>query len=428
MIDTHTVKQSQDIVALLTADLGPGRKSGRWMKWHCPYHVDGTPSLVATADNGRWHCFGCGKSGDAIAWVQEYHHLDFRKACEYLTAGALPETHTTHSQPLPVAIEPQNQTWQDQAQAFIERSRRNLQSSQEALAYYRKRGLTSATIERWGLGYNPQTYRDTAQSWGLDPTRYPKGVWLPRGYVIPGIAMGRVWYVKIRRLDSDVTPEQIGPPKYISVAGSQAKTLYGSDFLRRDKPVVLLIEGEFNALIAHQELAHRVDVVSVGSASNGIALRWLPYLLHYDTILALYDDDEAGRKGMASLKQLSYKVQRVWLPMGAGDLNEFYFAGGNLHQWLSFHLERLKINIRVAAQPPKVKAAVNADEKWRKGWEAEAQRLGQLYWVLYPMSEHNDDLHKLNQRLEECRDWARARGVLSTLEAALDASAPSPRC
>jgi len=423
MTDTHTVNQSQNIVAILEADLGPGKKSGRWTKWHCPFHTDGTPSLVATAHNGRWYCFGCGKSGDAIAWMQEYHHLNFRNACEHLTGHSLPVTDAMHSQPFLPVIEPQSQTWQDQAQAFVECSRHNLQNNQQALTYYLNRGLSQATIERWGLGYNPHTYRDTAQSWGLDPALYPKGIWLPQGYVIPGIAMNLVWYVKIRRPDSDVTQDQSDYPKYFSIAGSQAKTLYGTDFLRGNKRTLLLVEGEFNALIAHQELAHLIDIVSVGSASNGVAQRWLPYLLHYSTILTLYDNDEAGRKGMASLKQLSYKVQQVWLPLEVGDLNEFYLTGGDLHQWLTFHLERLKLTIHTTMHPQKTKAIVGKDEKRRESWATEAQRLGQLYWVLYPLSEHNGDLHKLNRRLEKCREWARARGVEDVLEATLNTSA-----
>ena len=414
MIDTQRIKQLHNIVELIEADLGPGKKSGRWLMWRCPFHDDGTPSLVATADNGRWHCFGCGKSGDVITWMQEHHRLDFVEACERLSKGIVPMVTAVVARPQPTLRVPRGAAWQDKARAFVERAQRSLRDNHAALEYYLKRGLTEATIVEWKLGYNPHGFRDTAQAWGLDPTDYPKGVWLPQGYVIPGIALDNVWYIKIRR--PDVTTA--GSPKYVSIAGSHAKALYGTDFLRSDKQTLLLVEGEFNALIAYQELAHMVDIVSVGSAANGVAPRWIPYLFHYETILALYDGDEAGRKGLASLKQLSHKVKRVWLPSEAGDLNDFYLAGGKLQQWLSFHLERLQIVPRRKVRHP---ASAKTDKR-RQSWQAEAQRLGRLYWVLYPLSEHNGNLHKLNQQLDKCREWAQKCGVSDVLEATLNAS------
>ncbi len=32
----------------------------------CPFHQETRPSLMVD-DHGRWHCFGCGRGGDAVA-------------------------------------------------------------------------------------------------------------------------------------------------------------------------------------------------------------------------------------------------------------------------------------------------------------------------------------------------------------------------
>ena len=46
----------------------------------CPFHSDVNPSLIIDLQQGRWYCFGCGKSGDAIKFVSEmewkYHQLN----------------------------------------------------------------------------------------------------------------------------------------------------------------------------------------------------------------------------------------------------------------------------------------------------------------------------------------------------------------
>lgn len=46
----------------------------------CPFHNDVNPSVIIDLTEGRWYCFGCGKSGDARKFVSEmewkYHKLN----------------------------------------------------------------------------------------------------------------------------------------------------------------------------------------------------------------------------------------------------------------------------------------------------------------------------------------------------------------
>ena len=50
----------------------------------CPWHNDKQPSLAVSPSKGRWKCFGCGKSGDAIDFIMAYEDLDFRGATRFL--------------------------------------------------------------------------------------------------------------------------------------------------------------------------------------------------------------------------------------------------------------------------------------------------------------------------------------------------------
>lgn len=56
----------------------------------CVFHEERTPSLYCNDAEGVFHCFGCGKSGDAIRFVMDTEGLRFFDALEALGAKDLP--------------------------------------------------------------------------------------------------------------------------------------------------------------------------------------------------------------------------------------------------------------------------------------------------------------------------------------------------
>lgn len=54
------------------------------LKCSCPFHTEKTPSCVVKPSTGLWHCFGCGKGGNAISFVMERDGLGFRDAAKVL--------------------------------------------------------------------------------------------------------------------------------------------------------------------------------------------------------------------------------------------------------------------------------------------------------------------------------------------------------
>src|SRR5881394_681574 len=76
------------------------KKSGKDWLGVCPFHEDGTPSLVITPAKNLWHCFGCGAGGGPIDWAMKKNGVSFRHAVELLKEGisslaAEPVKHTT---------------------------------------------------------------------------------------------------------------------------------------------------------------------------------------------------------------------------------------------------------------------------------------------------------------------------------------------
>ena len=60
------------------------RKVGARYTGRCPFHDERTPSFSVNAADKVFYCFGCGKGGDLIKFVQETESVDFVGAIEWL--------------------------------------------------------------------------------------------------------------------------------------------------------------------------------------------------------------------------------------------------------------------------------------------------------------------------------------------------------
>jgi hypothetical protein len=146
-----------------------------------------------------------------------------------------------------------------------------------------------------------------------------------------------LWQIKVRRAT--------GEPKYVAVRGGHP-VLYGADWLQ-GHAVLVLAEGEFDALLLWQEAGGLVDVATLGACSKRPGLRALPYLLPYGRILLAFDADAPDRRGVRAgdqaaerLAALSPRMRRLAVPSGK-DATEYHQRGGRLRDWVGFALLKL---------------------------------------------------------------------------------------
>lgn len=85
--DIVRVRDATDIVQIIGEHTEIKRSGRQWMA-RCPLHGEKTPSLSVSSEKGVYHCFGCGRNGDAITFVQEIENLDFAGAVEFLAGRA----------------------------------------------------------------------------------------------------------------------------------------------------------------------------------------------------------------------------------------------------------------------------------------------------------------------------------------------------
>jgi len=138
-----------------------------------------------------------------------------------------------------------------------------------------------------------------------------------------------------------ICPKCRAKNKYRGVRGNQPVAIFNSDDLR-SFPTALFLEGEFDAMIAWQALGGMMAVCTLGSVSNHRPdlATWGPYLLGLNLIMACFDNDPAGARGLANLVLLSSKVKLAPLPEGNWkDVNDYFLAGQDLLGWILPYLQ-----------------------------------------------------------------------------------------
>ncbi len=123
----------------------------------CPFHGEKSPSFHCEDKKGRYHCFGCGVSGDHFKFLTELDGMSFPEAVEKIAGMA--------SVPMPARDKQAEQrereraTLHDVMELATKFFQDQLQSAAGAKArsYLRERGLTPATQQAFRLGYAPES-------------------------------------------------------------------------------------------------------------------------------------------------------------------------------------------------------------------------------------------------------------------------------
>jgi DNA primase catalytic core len=123
----------------------------------CPFHGEKSPSFHCEDRKGRYHCFGCGVSGDHFRFLVELDGVSFPEAVEQIAAMA--------GVPMP-ARDPETEKREKEktslfdvmelASAFFE-EQLQLPSGARARGYLRERGLSAQTQQTFRIGYAPES-------------------------------------------------------------------------------------------------------------------------------------------------------------------------------------------------------------------------------------------------------------------------------
>lgn len=125
------------------------RKAGGNFKAPCPFHDEKSPSFVVSPQKQIYHCFGCGAGGDSVKFVMEYEKLNYPEALEKLADSynfTLSYTDNKHNKPRSQVMDKLNEYYQSL-----------LSTRPIAVEYIKERGIYESSVEKFGIGYAPDT-------------------------------------------------------------------------------------------------------------------------------------------------------------------------------------------------------------------------------------------------------------------------------
>ncbi len=151
------LKERIDIIEVLSKYL-PLRKSGVNYTCNCPFHQERSPSFIISPQKQIYHCFGCGASGDAIKFLQEYKKLSFEEALEEIANDVNFTLIKTQAKPQYKGYE----ALKSLNDVFKEHLRGK--ENEKIMQYLFNRGLELEDLESFDIGLCPNTL----------PTEYKK--------------------------------------------------------------------------------------------------------------------------------------------------------------------------------------------------------------------------------------------------------------
>src|SRR5665213_2516960 len=145
------------------------KKAGREYKACCPFHDEKTPSFWVSPDKQFYHCFGCGAHGTALGFLMAYDKLSFPEAIEELAERLgleVPHEAGSSASPARRADDDLYKLMTRVADYYAA----TLARDARAREYLAARGLESATLSRFAIGYARDSWNDILRRFGAQET------------------------------------------------------------------------------------------------------------------------------------------------------------------------------------------------------------------------------------------------------------------
>jgi len=315
----------------------------------CPFHQEKTPSFHVDDRKGYYYCFGCHAKGDAISFVKELENVSFIEAVRMLAQDAgmtLPEM-----DPRAQEREDARAKLVDAMEAAVQFFRMSLRSAKgrEAREYLVRRGLTEETVDRFELGYAPDSRHALVEHMvqrGFAPDALveaglviqPEGGGRPfdrfRGRLMFPIrdARGRCIAFGGRAMDPNAQAKYLNSPE--TPLFSKSRTLYNHGPAREAAGKVgtlIVAEGYMDVIaLAQAGFGHAVAPLGTAVTEDQIKMMWR---MADEPVIAL-DGDAAGQRAAekvidiaAPLLEAGKGLRFCILPDGR-DPDELIRAGG----------------------------------------------------------------------------------------------------
>jgi DNA primase len=341
--DIDRILEMNNIVDVVSSYI-PLKKAGSNYKARCPFHEEKTASFVVSEKKQIFKCFGCGKGGNALTFVQDYEKISFPEALQKLAQRAGITITTTR-------VSKEKQSRRDLVRDLVYKIYRltaayyqdNLfKHGQFAMEYLQNRKISEETIKKFEIGYALDSHG------GLKNYLLKNSIndqILPSTGLFTGnnndLFRNRLMFPihsstgKVLAFGGRVLLENQGGGKYINSPTTDIYTkgneLYGlfvtkHDISRRDQ--ALIAEG-YTDFLRLYENGFTNSVASLGTSLTDSQIKILSRFTN--NFLLVYDGDKAGRKAAvraaSNIIKNGYTAKIVNLPQ-TDDPDSFLLKNG----------------------------------------------------------------------------------------------------
>ncbi len=328
------IRNKIDIVSLIQEYL-PLKKMGRNFKANCPFHGEKTPSLVVSPERQIWHCFGCGKGGDAYTFLMEYEKMEFPEALRVLAAKAGVTLISQHFDTGLSSKKEKLYALNRLAEEFYHYLLTKHRLGKDALDYVtHKRHIQPATLETFQLGFAPAgnalvTYLMKKKGYTAD-NLFDAGLATRRGNLLVDFFQNRLMFPLFDQRDNivgfsgRVMTDNEKTSKYINTRETliyhKGMTFFGiptaKDAMKKEGKVYLM-EGEFDVISSFQEGFTNAIAVK-GTAVTEDQVNLLARFVQ--KVVLCFDMDKPGqeamKKSLALLEKKSFSIGVLVLTEG----------------------------------------------------------------------------------------------------------------
>ncbi|MDR1494653.1 MAG: DNA primase [Rickettsiales bacterium] len=294
----------------------------------CPFHSEKTPSFQVNDEKGFYHCFGCGVHGDVFDFMMQKEGLSLNEAMKILA--------DENGLELPVPSRQAEEKYRKTTEEFDiiyninEKSCVFFQNcllspgGAVGLDYIRKRGLSSADIERFRIGFAPNSYGQLInhlRDLGFSEDRMIMAGVVARNersaydkfrnrVIFPVFGdSGRVIAFSGRVLEKDALPKYMNSPE--TQLYHKGDVLFNYFFARKSiiaSKYAILVEGNMDALSLYSRGIENV-VSPMGTAATQQQMEKLWKIA--EEIVVCFDGDLAGQKASKRLALLVLPIMRA---------------------------------------------------------------------------------------------------------------------
>lgn len=154
------VRDNTNILDVVGAYVSLKKKGKRY--WACcPFHQEKTPSFSVSPEDGLYYCFGCHAGGDVFSFVEKMENLSFTEAVERLAEAAhleLPQAEVSPEEKRRKQFNDELYHAMELAVVYFHNCLRRTNMGKPGLAYFKRRHLTDETIDRFKLGFAPDSW------------------------------------------------------------------------------------------------------------------------------------------------------------------------------------------------------------------------------------------------------------------------------